>query len=200
MLCQSTGILGGLLTGLFARKEICGTDGAFYGNGKQFLYQICGVGFAIGWSAILTFIILIFVDYTVGLRSLILPDEDAIPESSLHGGESSIDGSNHGISVLQRSIHGSKRGLPIRSLFPSRLGNKMSENDISNHGNNSGSAHGGFFNIPSLLRSPSRNILRSNKISESVDGSNHGMNSTHGPKLPTPQKRITVRVAVQPIS
>ena len=185
------GIMGGLLTGLFARAEICGTNGAFYGNGKQLLYQIYGILFSVGWSAILTYVILIFVDYTLGLRSLILQDDDLIVESSLHGGESSIDGSNHGISALQRSVHSSRRGLPLRSLFSQKFSNKMSENDASTHGS--------LMNIPNLIRSPSRNMLRSNKVSDSVDGSNHG-NSSHGPKGLSPQKRATVKVSVQPMS
>lgn len=73
------GTLGGLLTGLFARSEICGVDGSFYGRGStasrmQFVYQMYAVGFSIGWSAVVSYAILKVLDVTVGLKSTAADD------------------------------------------------------------------------------------------------------------------------------
>jgi len=78
------GILGGLLTGCFADSAIGGVDGAFYGNPNLLLYEICGVCFAIGWSAVVSTILLLIVDYTVGLR---VSEENELLglDSTLHG-------------------------------------------------------------------------------------------------------------------
>ena len=63
------GIIGVLMTGLFARAEICGISGALYGNPDQLRIQLYAILFSIGWSGIGTFIILMVLKYTIGLRA-----------------------------------------------------------------------------------------------------------------------------------
>ena len=58
------GIVGALLTGIFAVKEIGGTDGSF----SQFLAQCEGVTVTIVYCGVMSFIILKVVDVIMGLR------------------------------------------------------------------------------------------------------------------------------------
>ncbi len=59
------GLWGALATGLFASV---GATGLFFGNGYQFVVQVVGAGAVIGYSAILTYIILKGIDAVIGLR------------------------------------------------------------------------------------------------------------------------------------
>ena len=95
--------MGGVLTGLFAKAEVCGTEGALYGNGMQLIYQLYGILFAIAWSGGVSFCILVVIKYTIGLTPV--SDED---------NDSSIDGSNHN-SVPQSSNHA---GVSQHGGFP----------------------------------------------------------------------------------
>ena len=61
------GITGALMVGLFAKESIGGTNGAFYGNGKQFLYQIIGLVAVLLWSSFFTYVTLMIIDKLVGL-------------------------------------------------------------------------------------------------------------------------------------
>jgi Amt family ammonium transporter len=65
------GIWGALATGLFASTvwNPGGADGLFFGNPHQLVVQAIGVGAVIGYSVVLTFIILKVVDVVVGLRA-----------------------------------------------------------------------------------------------------------------------------------
>jgi len=78
------GILGGILTGLFAKPEIGGSAGAFYGNGEQLGIQLLGILITAGWSAVITAIILVILKYTIGIR-VSDEDEDAGLDISEHG-------------------------------------------------------------------------------------------------------------------
>lgn len=62
------GIVGALLTGVFAVKAIGGTAGVLEGNTGQLLIQATGVGVTIVYDAIVSFIILKVLDWTLGLR------------------------------------------------------------------------------------------------------------------------------------
>ncbi|MBN1535043.1 MAG: ammonium transporter [Spirochaetes bacterium] len=64
------GIVGALMTGLFATKTInsAGADGLFYGNPHQLLVQALAVGVAIAFAAAGTFVIFKIVDLVVGMR------------------------------------------------------------------------------------------------------------------------------------
>jgi Amt family ammonium transporter len=64
------GILGTLATGLFASKAIngAGANGLFFGNPRQFLVQLIGVGVAAGYTFIVTYLIYKLVDVFFGIR------------------------------------------------------------------------------------------------------------------------------------
>ena len=65
------GIVGSVLTGVFATRLVTGEDGvqgALYGDWHQLLVQIIATLFAIVFSAVITFLLFKAVDATVGLR------------------------------------------------------------------------------------------------------------------------------------
>ena len=64
------GVMGGLLTGLFANPEVnpAIAGGAFYGHGQQFVHQLVAQCVSAGYSFVVTLIILVVLKYTVGLR------------------------------------------------------------------------------------------------------------------------------------
>ncbi|KAH9309496.1 hypothetical protein KI387_037407, partial [Taxus chinensis] len=88
------GTLGGALTGLFAEPVLCSlflpvtnSKGAFYGGpgGVQFLKQLVGAGFIIGWNIVATTIILLVIKLVIPLR---MPDEELlIGDDAVHGEE-----------------------------------------------------------------------------------------------------------------
>ncbi|XP_065854440.1 ammonium transporter 2 [Euphorbia lathyris] len=87
------GLLGGLLTGLLAEPELCEfilpkkTRGAFYGGngGKQFMKQIVGACFIIGWNIMSTSIILLAIRLFIPLR--MTEDQLVIGDDAVHGEE-----------------------------------------------------------------------------------------------------------------
>ena len=64
------GIVGAVLTGVFARESIAGegVTGLLEGNAGQVLTQVWGIAATIVWCAVATFVILKVVDLIVGLR------------------------------------------------------------------------------------------------------------------------------------
>ena len=62
------GIVGNLLVGCLAKESIGDVNGAFYGNGHQFVKQIYGTLFTIAFSSVMTAVILFIVDKLIGLR------------------------------------------------------------------------------------------------------------------------------------
>ena len=62
------GIVGAVLTGVFAVEAIGGTAGVLEGNFAQLWIQIYGVLATIIWCALATFVILIVLKYTIGIR------------------------------------------------------------------------------------------------------------------------------------
>jgi Amt family ammonium transporter len=62
------GIVGALLTGVFAVEAIGGTAGLLEGNAGQVLTQLWGIVATIVWCAIATFVILIVTNILVGVR------------------------------------------------------------------------------------------------------------------------------------
>ena len=62
------GIVGAILTGVFAVEAIGGKTGLLEGNAGQVLTQIWGIAATIVWCAIATFVILIMVNILVGVR------------------------------------------------------------------------------------------------------------------------------------
>lgn len=78
------GIWGALATGLFAAKEIGGTDGLFFGNASQFGIQIVAVVATLIYSFVVSAIILMIVRSIVGLR--VAEEEEVVGvDTSVHG-------------------------------------------------------------------------------------------------------------------
>ena len=78
------GIVGALLTGVFAVKDIGGTAGMLEGNGGQLMTQLLGVGVTVIYGAIVTFIILKVIDMVIGLRVSEEEEREGL-DVSLHG-------------------------------------------------------------------------------------------------------------------
>ena len=71
------GIIGALLTGVFASKEISGVEGSF-------MTQLLGVGTTVVYGFIMSFIILKVIDMTIGLRVTEEQEREGL-DISLHG-------------------------------------------------------------------------------------------------------------------
>ena len=78
------GIVGALLTGVFAVESIGGTKGLLEGNAGQLLIQMEGIAGTVIYSGIATFIILKIIDAVMGLR---VDEETEVTglDLSLHG-------------------------------------------------------------------------------------------------------------------
>jgi len=68
------GIIGAILTGVFASQAIGGHAGLIEGNPGQVLTQLYGIGVTIVWTAVMTFIILKLVNLVIGLR--VTPEQE----------------------------------------------------------------------------------------------------------------------------
>jgi Amt family ammonium transporter len=96
------GFTGGLMTGLFATNEVNPNikGGAFYGNGAQFTHQVVSFVVAAAYSMVGTYVILMVLKYTIGLR---VSEEKEIAgvDMSYHGGNAYTgnDTSRHGKST-----------------------------------------------------------------------------------------------------
>ena len=62
------GIVGALLTGVFASKTVGETAGLLEGNAGQVVTQLWGIASTIVWSGIASYVLLKIIDVTVGLR------------------------------------------------------------------------------------------------------------------------------------
>jgi Amt family ammonium transporter len=78
------GIVGALLTGVFAVKAIGGTSGLMEGNAAQVGLQVYGIVVTLVYCAIVTFIILKVVDVIIGLRVKEEVERDGL-DLALHG-------------------------------------------------------------------------------------------------------------------
>jgi Amt family ammonium transporter len=81
------GIVGAVLTGVFAKAAIAGKDaplGLIDGNAGQVLTQIYGVLITIVFTAIVSLIILKIIDWTIGLRVDEATERDGL-DLNLHG-------------------------------------------------------------------------------------------------------------------
>jgi ammonium transporter, Amt family len=81
------GIVGALLTGVFATKAITGADAAVGwvdGNAGQVVTQFYGVATTIVYDAVVSFILLKIVDWTIGLRVSDDAERDGL-DIALHG-------------------------------------------------------------------------------------------------------------------
>jgi Amt family ammonium transporter len=71
------GIVGALLTGVFASKEISGSDGSV-------VTQLWGVGTTVVYGGIVSYVILLIIDKTIGLRVTEEQEREGL-DISLHG-------------------------------------------------------------------------------------------------------------------
>jgi ammonium transporter, Amt family len=78
------GIIGALLTGVFADPAINGHAGLVFGNPGQVWTQIEGIVVTIVWTAVVTWIILMVTRLLVGLRPSELDEEEGL-DISQHG-------------------------------------------------------------------------------------------------------------------
>jgi Amt family ammonium transporter len=78
------GIVGAILTGVFAVEAIGGTPGALEGNAGQIVTQIYGVLATLIWSGVISFVILKALDATIGLRVAPEIERDSL-DVQLHG-------------------------------------------------------------------------------------------------------------------
>jgi Amt family ammonium transporter len=78
------GIVGAILTGVFAVEAIGGTAGALEGNLGQIVTQIYGVLATLVWSGLVSLIILKAIDATIGLRVAAEIERDSL-DIQLHG-------------------------------------------------------------------------------------------------------------------
>jgi Amt family ammonium transporter len=78
------GIVGAVLTGVFASKAIGGTAGLLEGNPGQVLTQLWGIAATIIWCAVASFVLLKIIDMIVGLRVDEETERDGL-DLSLHG-------------------------------------------------------------------------------------------------------------------
>jgi len=62
------GIVGALLTGVYASTAVGGRSGLLEGNSDQVIAQLLAVGVTIAYSAVVTFAILTVLKYTIGIR------------------------------------------------------------------------------------------------------------------------------------
>ena len=78
------GIIGALLTGVFAVEAIGGAKGALEGNVAQIWTQVEGIAATLAWSGLATFVILIVVNILTGVR-VSQPVEVEGLDINLHG-------------------------------------------------------------------------------------------------------------------
>jgi ammonium transporter, Amt family len=78
------GIVGAILTGVFAISEYGGTSGAIEGNYGQILNQLIGIGIVIVYDGVLSLIILKVLDAVIGLRVDAEIEVDGL-DLALHG-------------------------------------------------------------------------------------------------------------------
>ncbi len=75
------GIIGSILTGVFATHSITGADGAqgaLYGDWHQLLVQLIATVFTMAYSAMFTYILFIVVNKTVGIRVAPREEEEGV--------------------------------------------------------------------------------------------------------------------------
>ncbi|OQR81259.1 Ammonium Transporter (Amt) Family [Achlya hypogyna] len=101
------GVMGGLLTGLFANPDVNPNivGGAFYGNGMQFVYQLVAQSVSAAYSFIVTILILLVLKHTIGLR--------VSEEKEMNG----MDVTYHGGLAYG---YGAKNGSPADGSAPPR--------------------------------------------------------------------------------
>jgi len=78
------GIVGALLTGVFAVEQYGGTAGLLEGNPAQLLNQVYGIAIVIVYDVIVSLIILKVIDAIIGLRVTKEVEQEGL-DLALHG-------------------------------------------------------------------------------------------------------------------
>ena len=78
------GIVGAILTGVFAVESIGGTAGLLEGNGGQVLTQVYAVAITVAYTAVVSYILLKLVDLVMGLRVTAEEEREGL-DLALHG-------------------------------------------------------------------------------------------------------------------
>ena len=78
------GIVGALLTGVFAVEQYGGTAGLLEGNAAQLLNQVYGIVIVLVYGAIVSLIILKVIDAIIGLRVSDAVEREGL-DFALHG-------------------------------------------------------------------------------------------------------------------
>ena len=78
------GMVGALLTGVFAVEQYGGTAGLIQGNPVQLAYQAAGIAIVVVYDAVVSLVILKLIDLTLGLR-VSKEDERSGLDITLHG-------------------------------------------------------------------------------------------------------------------
>ncbi len=80
------GILGAILTGVFAVQSVggAGKSGLLDGNPGQVMLQVEGVGMTLLWSGVVSLVILLLLKYTIGLRVSEADEMEGL-DLALHG-------------------------------------------------------------------------------------------------------------------
>lgn len=81
------GLCGGVLVGFFATDQFdFRAKGIFYGgSGRQLGFQLCGITVTCAWTAVVSYILLVLVDRTLGLRNIGNDQGGDALDYSLHG-------------------------------------------------------------------------------------------------------------------
>ena len=85
------GVLGGFLTGIFATSPGVASfgdtnpGGAIDGNGKQVWLQIVGALFIIGWNAVWTSLIMLFIKHVCRIPLRMSEEDMLIGDDAVHG-------------------------------------------------------------------------------------------------------------------
>jgi Amt family ammonium transporter len=78
------GIVGAVLTGVFAVEKYGGVPGLLEGNTAQLVNQCIGVGIVVGYSAVVSLLILLLIKAFIGLRVDLQTEREGL-DLSLHG-------------------------------------------------------------------------------------------------------------------
>ena len=137
------GFVGGILTGFFASNDVNPNikNGLFYGNPILLWHQFIAQILAAGYSAVGTFIILIILKYTLGLR---VPEEKekAGMDNSYHGGTAYSNNSNnnsnnslYNLDINYNDNYNISRANPPDNNFSTLLTPPSNDSNNSNKSN-----------------------------------------------------------------
>ena len=114
------GIVGALLTGVFAITEYGGTAGLIEGNAAQMINQVQGVAVVIIYDAVVSLILLKVIDAVIGLRVSEEVEREGL-DLALHGEVVQVDlavGAEPGTVPSVEAPVRKDRGLPFGLFFP----------------------------------------------------------------------------------